>query len=176
MACDQSNLFPGEGRGPGARRAIAEWTFHEGELDLPDIRELLALHFAEMRADSPPEACHVLPIDGLRSPAILFFSLRDRNGGLLGIGALKSLDPGHGEIKSMRTAPAALGLGVGGAIVAHLIATARAMGLTRVSLETGTTPLFAAANRLYQRDGFTPCGPFGDYPDSPFTAFYSCEV
>lgn len=50
------------------------------------------------------------------------------------------------------------------------------MGLTRVSLETGTTPLFAAANRLYQRDGFTPCGPFGDYPDTPFTAFYTREI
>ena len=176
MACDQSNLFPGEGRGPGARRAIAEWTFHEGELDRSDIRDLLALHFAEMRADSPPEACHVLPIDGLRSPAILFFSLRDRDGALLGVGALKSLGDRHGEIKSMRTAPAALGLGVGGALLAHLIATARATGLTRVSLETGNSPLFTAANRLYLRDGFERCGPFGGYPDTPFTLFYTREI
>ena len=56
---------------------------------------------------------------------------------------------------------------------AHLIATARAMGLTRVSLETGNSPLFAAANRLYQRQGFEPSDAFGDYPDSPFTLFYS---
>ena len=151
-------------------------TFHEGELDRSDVRDLLALHFAEMRADSPPEACHVLPIDGLRDPAIRLFSLRDAAGTLLGVGALKSLDPGHAEIKSMRTAPAALGLGVGGAILAHLTATARAMGYTRLSLETGTTPLFAAANRLYQRDGFVPCEPFGDYPGSPFTAFYAREI
>ncbi|MEO7815057.1 MAG: GNAT family N-acetyltransferase [Sphingomicrobium sp.] len=151
-------------------------TFHEGELDQADVRELLALHFAEMRAGSPPEACHVLPIDGLRDPAIRFFSLRDGDGALLGIGALKSLDPSHGEIKSMRTVPAALGLGVGGAILDHLIATARAMGHARLSLETGTTPLFAAANRLYQRDGFIPCEPFGDYPGSPFTAFYTREI
>ena len=176
MACDQSNLFPGEGRGPGARRVIAEWTFHEGELALPDTRELLALHFAEMRADSPPEACHVLPIDGLRSPTILFFSLRDRDGALLGVGALKSLGDRHGEIKSMRTAPAALGLGVGGALLAHLIATAHAMNLTRLSLETGNSPLFAPANRLYQRDGFQPCGPFGDYADTPFTLFYTRAI
>ena len=153
MACDQS--------------------FHEGELDQPDVRDLIALHFAEMRADSPPEACHVLPIDGLRDPAIRFFSLRAADGQLFGVGALKSLDSDHAEIKSMRTAPAALGLGVGGAILAHLTTTARAMGHSRLSLETGTTPLFAAANRLYQRDGFAPCGPFGGYSDGPFTAFYT---
>ena len=152
------------------------WTFHEGELDRDDVRALLALHFAEMRADSPPEACHVLPIDELRDTAIRFFSLRDETGTLLGVGALKSLEPGHGEIKSMRTAPSALGLGVGGAILAHLVATARALGLTRLSLETGNSPLFDAANRLYRRDGFQPCGPFGSYADTPFTLFYTREI
>ena len=156
--------------------SVKGWTVHEGELGLSDIGDLLALHFAEMRADSPPEACHVLPLDGLRSPAIRFFSLRDRDGALLGVGALKSLGDRHGEIKSMRTAPAALGLGVGGAILAHLVATARTMGHTRLSLETGNSPLFAAANRLYQRDGFHPCGPFGGYPGTPFTAFYTREI
>ena len=115
----------------------------------------------------------MLPIDRLWSPAISFFSLRDESRSLLGVGALKSLDPTLGEIKSMRTAPAALGLGVGSAILAHLIATARATGHNRLSLETGKSPLFDAANRLYQRDGFQPCGPFGDYPDTPFTAFYT---
>ena len=148
-------------------------TVGEGELDRPDVRALLALHFAEMRADSPPEACHVLPLDDLRDPAIRFFSLRDETGTLLGVGALKSSEPGHGEIKSMRTAPSALGQGVGGALLAHLVTTARAMGLARLSLETGNSPLFAAANRLYQRDGFTPCGPFGGYSGSPFTLFYT---
>ena len=151
-------------------------TLSEGELDRDDVRALLALHFTEMRADSPPEACHVLPIADLRDPAIRFFSLRDKTGTLLGVGALKALDPAHGEIKSMRTAPTALGLGVGGALLAHLIATARAIGLTRLSLETGNSPLFAAANRLYQRDGFVACGPFGGYSETPFTLFYSRKL
>lgn len=158
MACDQT------------------WTVNEGELGHQDVRELLALHFAEMRADSPPEACHVLPIEQLGDPAIRFFSLRDEARTLLGVGAIKTLEPGHGEIKSMRTAPAALGLGIGGTLLAHLVATARAMGLTRLSLETGNSPLFAAANRLYRRDGFEPCGPFGDYADTPFTLFYTREI
>lgn len=152
------------------------WSFHEGELGHDDVRALLALHFAEMRADSPPEACHVLPIDALRDPAIRFFSLRDENRTLLGVGALKTLETGHGEIKSMRSAPAALGLGVGGTLLAHLVRIARDMQITRLSLETGNSPLFDAANRLYQRDGFEPCGPFGGYSDTPFTLFYTRDI
>jgi putative acetyltransferase len=151
-------------------------TIHEGELDRADVGALLALHFAEMRAGSPPEACHVLPIDRLRDEAIRFFSLRDADGRLLGVGALKALEPGHGEIKSMRTAPDALGQGIGGALLDHLVAIARGMGLTRLSLETGNSPFFAAANRLYQRGGFEPCAPFGGYRDTPFTLFYSRAI
>ena len=153
MACDQS--------------------FHEGELDRADVRALLFLHFTEMRAESPPSACHVLPVDALRDPAIRFFSLRDRAGALLGIGALKTLDPDHGEIKSMRTSPSALGKGVGRAILGHLVANGRAMGMRRLSLETGSSPLFAAANRLYSSEGFERCGPFGTYADTSFTLFYT---
>lgn len=152
------------------------WVFDEGGLDREDVRGLLALHFAEMRADGPPEACHVLPIDGLSDPAIRFFSLRDQDGSLLGVGALKTIEPGHGEVKSMRTAPAALGRGVGGVLLDHLVATALAMDLVRLSLETGNSPLFTAANRLYQRDGFERCGSFGGYPDTPFTHFYTRQI
>lgn len=151
-------------------------TFHEGELDRPDVAALLELHFAAMREHSPPEACHVLPAASLGEPTIRFFSARGGDGSLLGIGALKTLDPTHGEVKSMRTTPAALGSGVGGALLAHLIASARAQGMTRLSLETGSTPDFAAALRLYERDGFTPCAPFGGYPGSQFTRFFTREV
>lgn len=151
------------------------WTFSEGELDRPDVRELLALHFAEMRADSPPEACHVLPIDQLADPAIRFFSLRE-HGALLGVGALKTLDPGHGEIKSMRTAQAALGRGVGRALLDRLIAEAVAAGMSRLSLETGNSRLFDAANRLYLAAGFERCTPFGGYCDTPFTYFYTRAI
>lgn len=151
------------------------WTIHEGELDHDDVRALLDQHFAEMRAGSPPEACHVLPIDGLKNPAIRFFSLRE-NSALLGCGALKRLEPGHGEIKSMRTANTALGRGVGKAMLNHLIATARAAGMTRLSLETGSTERFAAANRLYEKNDFERTGAFGDYADTPWTHFYTREV
>lgn len=150
--------------------------FFEGELDEPDVRALLDHHFGEMRADSPPEACHVLPLDGLRDPAIRFISLRGEDGALLGVGAVKTIAPGHGEIKSMRTHGDALGRGVGKAILAELIDMARADGLTRLSLETGNSALFAAANRLYEGAGFERCDPFGDYPETEFTHFYTREI
>lgn len=152
-----------------------DWQFFEGELDCEDVRALLAQHFAEMRAGSPPSACHVLPVDGLKVPEIRFFTLRE-DGALLGCGALKRLTKGHGEIKSMRTADSALGRGVGKAMLDHLMSTARSEGVTRLSLETGSTEQFAAANRLYEKEGFQRCGPFGDYADTPFTRFFTREI
>ncbi len=148
------------------------WTFHEGELGADDVRALLALHFAEMTAGTPPSACHVMPADALADPAIRFFTVRDEDGRLLGCGALKRLAGDCGEIKSMRTADAALGRGVGCRLLDHLTNAARAMGMTRLSLETGNGAMFAAANRLYQREGFEHCGPFGGYRPTDFTTFY----
>ncbi|MEO7786770.1 MAG: GNAT family N-acetyltransferase [Sphingomicrobium sp.] len=147
--------------------------FAEGDFDSADVMNLLELHFAAMRGNSPHDACHVLPAASLRDPAIRFFTARDDRGALVGMGALKTLDPRHGELKSMRTSPAGLGRGVGGALLAHIIDQARAAGMMRLSLETGSTPDFAAALRLYERDGFTRCPPFGGYPPSPFTRFLS---
>ena len=150
------------------------WTFHEGELGTDDVRALLAHHFAEMTAGTPPSACHVMPADALADPSIRFFTVRDDDGTLLGCGALKRLAGDHGELKSMRTADAALGRGVGGALLDHLITVARAQGMTRLSLETGNS--FAAANRLYQREGFERCGPFGGYRPTDFTTFYTRTI
>ncbi len=150
-------------------------TYHAGDLDSPDVQALLAHHFSEMRSTSPPEACHVLPLDGLRDPPVTFWSARE-NGELLGVGALKELAPDHGEVKSMRTAPGALGRGVGRAILHHIVAEARSRGYRRLSLETGSTDPFAAALKLYESEGFIPCGPFGGYEDTPFTRFFTREL
>lgn len=151
------------------------WTFHKGDLGSTDVQELLHLHFKAMRSISPPEACHVLPAEGLCDPDVTFWSLREE-GRLLGIGALKQLAPDHGEIKSMRTAPEGLGRGIGTAMLAHILADARARGYRRVSLETGSTSPFAAAIRLYEREGFLPCEPFGAYQETPFTRYFAREL
>ena len=151
------------------------WTFHEGELDHDDVRQLIGQHFAEMRAGSPPSACHVVPVEGLRKPEIRFFTVREGRV-LLGCGALRRLGKDLGEIKSMRTADGALGRGVGKAMLDHVVAAARFEGMTRLSLETGSTEQFAAANRLYQKEGFERCGPFADYSDTPFTRFFTKAI
>ncbi len=151
------------------------WTFIEGDLDSDDVQNLLAIHLEQMRSSSPADACHVLPLKALRDPAITFWSLREGDR-LLAVGALKTLNARHGEVKSMRTASNARGRGAGAAMLEHILTQARSRGYTRVSLETGTTEPFEAALRLYGRHGFRPCGAFAEYQPSPFTRFMTREL
>ena len=76
----------------------------------------------------------------------------------------------------MHTVIAARGQGIGQAMLDHLIAVARARGVRRVSLETGTMPGFAAARSLYAKSGFTPCGPFAEYGASPYSCFMTLSL
>jgi putative acetyltransferase len=135
-----------------------------------DVRELLERHLEFARCTSPPEDTHALDVDGLLDPAVTFFSFR-RAGELLAVGALKRLDRGHAELKSMHTVQAARGLGVGRALLGHLIAVARDRGFERLSLETGSMAAFAPARSLYASAGFQPCEPFGDYRPSRNSTF-----
>jgi len=147
----------------------------EDDLSGPEIRGLLEAHLDLMRSNSPPESVHALDLEGLRKPEVTFWTLWDGTA-LLGCGALKELDPAHGEIKSMHTAAAARGRGVGRRLVEHILAEARARGYRRLSLETGATEDFAAARGLYSRFGFAPCGPFADYVLDPFSAFMTLDL
>lgn len=141
----------------------------------PDVVDLLRRHLAFTAATSPPEDCHALDVDGLCDPSITFVSFR-HGGELLAVGALKLLGAGHGELKSMHTAERARGRGIGRALVDHLLALAREEGLTRVSLETGTAPEFAAARALYAAAGFSSCPPFGSYLPSVHSTFMTREL
>jgi len=141
-----------------------------GGLDHPAVIDLLRLHVAMAHADTPGANAHALDLAGLHHPAISFVSAWEGDR-LLGMGALKQFDERHAEIKSMRTAPDALRRGTARAILTHLLATARARGYARVSLETGTAPSFAAANALYEAAGFIDGPVFGDYPASPHNRF-----
>ncbi len=141
----------------------------------PDVAALLAEHLADMHATSPPESVHALDVSALQAPTITFWTARD-NGVLLGCGALKELGPDHGEVKSMRTAEAARGQGIGAAVLGRILGEARSRGYARLSLETGTQDYFAAAHRLYQRHGFMPCGPFADYVVDPASAYFTLEL
>jgi putative acetyltransferase len=140
-----------------------------------DVQELVRRHLAFAHEHTPKVDRHALDVSGLMDPAVTVFSAR-RDGDLLAIGALRELDEAHGEVKSMHTAQAARGRGVGRAMVDHLIGVARERGYRRVSLETGTMDAFVPARSLYTRVGFTPCGPFGDYSQSPSSAFMTMLI
>jgi len=131
-----------------------------------DVRALLATHLAFAHQHSPPEDVHALDVDRLLDPAVTFFSYRE-DGRLLAVGALRRMDDGHAEIKSMHTASEARGRGIGRAMLAHLVGEARARGYRRLSLETGTMAAFAPARAMYASAGFVPCEPFGSYFHSP---------
>ena len=101
--------------------------------------------------------------------AVLFAVYDGRD--VLGVGALTVIEKGHGELKSMHTAAEARGRGVARAVLSALLDHARAEGLTRVSLETGTADLFAPARALYAAHGFAECPPFGSYVVDPLSVF-----
>jgi putative acetyltransferase len=134
------------------------------------IQALLQEHLDAMHSHSPPESVHALDLDALRQPDITFWTAWEGDA-LLGCGALKRLEAGHAELKSMRTASAHLGKGVGRALLRHIVAFAQAQGIQRISLETGPHAPFAAALKLYESEGFAVCGPFADYGLDPYSLF-----
>jgi putative acetyltransferase len=140
-----------------------------------DVRELLGRHLAYANANTAPEDVHALDADALLDPSVTFFSYRV-DGELLAVAALKRLDARHAEIKSMHTAEAARGRGIGRELLDHLVAVARERGYRRVSVETGAGPAFAPARSLYASAGFTPCGPFADYRPSPESAYMTLSL
>ena len=141
----------------------------------PEVRGLLREHLRGMMQLSPPESVHALDIEGLRRPEVTFWTAWE-GGELLGCGALKELDAGHAEIKSMRTAARHLRRGVAKAILLHIIEEAGRRGYRRLSLETGSMAAFEPARRLYAAFGFTFCGPFADYAEDPHSVFMTREL
>ena len=144
----------------------------EGGLDEPQVVVILEQHFQAMLANSPAGSCHFLDRSGLRAQGVSFWTAWDGDD-VLGVIALKELDPEHGEIKSMRTAAQHLRRGTGAALLSHILATARARGYRRLSLETGSSPAFEPAIALYRQFGFTDSPPFAAYTEDPFSRFLS---
>ena len=145
------------------------------DLTGPEIQKLLQEHLQSMFLYSPPESVHALGLEGLRKPDITFWSAWE-NGELLGCGALKELDPHHGEIKSMRTASAHLRKGVASNLLNHIIEEAQRRKYSRLSLETGSVEAFEPARKLYLSFGFNYCGPFADYVEDPYSVFMMKEL
>ena len=142
----------------------------EGDLDDPRVVQLLHTHRIRARAETAPGSAWALDPSGLRAPELTVWAAWEGDA-VVGVGALKRLSADHGEVKSMYTAEAARGRGVGSAMLRHIMAAARARGMARLSLETGSWPYFAPARALYARHGFMECQPFGDYRPDPNSVF-----
>ncbi|HEX3430380.1 MAG TPA: GNAT family N-acetyltransferase [Rhizomicrobium sp.] len=147
----------------------------EGDLRDPKIVALLRFHATTAAAQTEPGSAHALDADGLSSPDIEFWAAWD-DAELLGFAALKQLLPGHGEIKSMHVVQTQRRRGTGKALLDHLIERARAKGMQRLSLETGSWDYFRAAQALYKNHGFVECAPFGDYRPDRNSIFMTLEL
>lgn len=144
--------------------------FELDDLTRPEVVDLLEEHLTDMYAVSPAESVHALDLDALRGPGLSFWSAWEGDA-LAGCGALKDHGDGVVELKSMRTATAGRGRGVGGAMLRFLLDRAREAGATRVMLETGSEDYFAPARRLYARHGFQVRAPFAEYTEDPNSVY-----
>ena len=148
-----------------------------GQADLDDagVRDLLRTHVRLARAATAVGSAHALDEAALRTVDIEIWTIRDGEA-LLAIGALQRLSPDHGEIKSMHTVASARRKGAGSAMLDHIVSVARAHGMTRLSLETGSWDYFLPARALYRRQGFAECGPFGSYVPDVNSIFMSLDL
>ena len=145
------------------------------DLSGQEVAGLLQEHLADMYRITPAESVHALDLAALRVPTITFWTVWNGTE-LLGCGALKELDSKSGEVKSMRTAAAHRGRGVGRAMLEHILKEADRRGYESLSLETGATLEFAPARALYSRYGFTVCGPFAEYQSDPNSIFMTKKL
>lgn len=125
----------------------------------PGTTALLTASHAYLQSLYPPEDNFFLSIDALAEAHITFI-IAELNGQTIGCAALANKGS-YGEVKSMFTTPAARGTGTGAALMQALETEARAQHLPMMKLETGDD--LYPAHRLYERHGFSRCGPFGDY-------------
>lgn len=147
----------------------------DGGLDDPRVIALLDTHLTLARAATAQGSAHALDVAELRAPDMSFWSAWEGDT-LAGTGALRRLTAHHGEIKSMHVAESVRRRGVGSAMLRHITASARARGMSRLSLETGSWPYFAPARAMYARHGFVECAPFGEYRADSNSVFMTLDL
>jgi DNA-binding MarR family transcriptional regulator len=109
----------------------------------------------ELHADDAPAADEIAPPGGCMLLAWLF-------GDPVGCGAIRTLEPGVGEIKRMWISPEVRGLGVGRRLLAELERAAIALKLDTVRLDTNGS--LAEAIRLYRASGYREIAPYNHNP------------
>ena len=141
-----------------------------------DVRELVARLNDHLLPLSPLEFQFKMTVEQMAGSDTTLFVAREETGKAIGMGALKLHSAELGEVKRMFTDPSVRGQRVGSALLEAIVALARSKALPVVMLETGTGPGFDGAHRLYTRSGFVTRGPFLDYPDSEWSAFFEMPL
>lgn len=166
-----ARILPLGGAGPGRINVLISRENPQGA----DVALLMARHTADMHADTPPESIHMMDAAQLDVPEVQFFVGRVA-GQAVAMGAIKTIDSTHAEVKSMHVLVEHRGKGLSKAMLDHLIAAARASGFARLSLETGTQAMFTPARRLYEKAGFTECPPFEGYVLDPNSYYMTLHL
>lgn len=141
-----------------------------------DVRSLVAKLNDHLIPLSPLEFQFKMTVEQMAESDTTLFVARDTDGRAVGMGALKVHSAELGEVKRMFTEPAVRGQRVGSALLDAIVGLAREKGLPTLMLETGTGPGMAEAHRLYTRSGFVTRGPFLDYPESEWSAFFEMPL
>ena len=140
-------------------------------LESPDdsgVISLIEQLDAYQRPLYPAESYHGIDVTALSNENVLFAVARSAEGQVVACGAIV-LGLAYGEVKRMFTIPGFRGRGVAGRLLAFLESEARSRGCRQFKLETGFRQADAIA--LYERLGYTRCGPFGDYAEDPNSVF-----
>ncbi|GAB4537133.1 MAG: GNAT family N-acetyltransferase [Roseibium sp.] len=135
-----------------------------------DMRAMIGELNAILSSLTPDEANYSMSAEDMAGPETTVFVARV-GGEAAACGALHRHDGRVGELKRFYARSAFRGQGLARRILDRVTELARDEGLTELVLETGHN--YDAARRLYEGAGFSECGPALDYPDSPYSVFYS---
>lgn len=145
------------------------------DFDEQALAGFLQAHLDELEPTAPIESRHALDLRALKDSRIRLWVAHEGDD-LVGTAALAELAADHEELKSMRTDPRRRRSGIASTMISRLLQDARARGVRRISLETGSMEYFAPARAFYRKHGFVQCPPFGGYVEDPNSTFMSLAL
>ena len=119
-------------------------------LSLPSLLGMSIPDYADSSLD---KLCEEKPPHGI------FYIVFDEEVAL-GMGGLRRMRDGVGEIKRIYVSPASRGGGVGAKILARLMRDAKSFGYNEIMLETG--PFMTSAHPIYEAAGFMDIPPYAE--------------
>jgi GNAT superfamily N-acetyltransferase len=141
--------------------------------DTADAILLISELEAQLEPLYPRTSRHGYSVEKLMQQGVAFFLTR-HDGALGGCGGIELFGTEYGEIKRMYVRPQFRGQGLAKLMLDHLAAYARERNVHLLRLETGIHQKDAIA--LYERIGFKPIPPFGNYKEDPLSRFYEKRI